>query len=336
MPYRYMQLTVHRDIADAAVDALGDLEPEEWWRAPGAEDGDVEFIHLVIHASRSQEVMDALSDALGGSDRQWRLSVIETEAVLPEPDDEETQERLESRDQSTAREEIFTRVKEDARLSRDYLILTGLAAFVAGIGMHHDQVAVVIGSMVIAPLLGPILAFAFGTALGNRGLLMLAARTLGGGLVVATVVGIALGLLLDVNTGSRLLQFDTPLGIATTALPLAAGGAAALMVASSQTTPLVGVAVAAALLPPLAGFGLLIGAGETILGIKALVTVLANIIAITLAAQVVFLWKGIRPHTFLSDSHENSVRWMVGIWAVLAVAMTAALFFFGDALQVGS
>jgi hypothetical protein len=213
MAYRYMQLAVHKAIADKATAALDALDPQERWRAPAAEDGDVEFIHLVIHTGRSQEVMDAISEALGDSDREWRLSVIATEAVLPEPDDEERQEELDRQDRTTAREEIFTTVKADAHLTLDYLVLTGLAAFVACIGMHHDQVAVVIGSMVIAPLLGPILAFAFGTALGNRNLLLLAARTLGAGLVVATVVGIALGLVLDVNTGSRLLQFDTPLGM---------------------------------------------------------------------------------------------------------------------------
>jgi uncharacterized hydrophobic protein (TIGR00341 family) len=333
MPYRLMQLAVHRDIADTAVDSLGDLDPRDCWRAPAGEGSDVEFIHLLVHSSRSQEVMDSISDALASSAKEWRLSVIATEAVMPEPEDEEAQEELERRDQTTAREEIFTHVKQGAHLTRDNLLLTGLATFVAAIGMNRDQAAVVIGAMVIAPLLGPILAFAFGTALGNRNLLRTAAKSLGVGLVVATVIGVALGYSIEVNTGSRLLQFDEPLGIATTALPLAAGAAAALMVASSQTTPLIGVAVAAALLPPLAGFGLLVGAGETILSAKALVTVLANIVAITLGAQAVFVWKGIRPKAFLSDTHENSVRWMIGIWAALALALTAALVLFGDALS---
>lgn len=333
MPYRYMQLAVHRDVTDTAVSALDDIDPADWWRAPGIEDGDMEFIHLVIHSSRSQDVMDAIADGLEPTGKAWRLSVIETEALLPEPEDEEKQEELERQDQTTAREEIFTQVKKGAHLTRDMLLLTALATFVAALGMNRDQVAVVIGSMVIAPLLGPILAFAFGTALGNRDLLLISARTLGAGLGVATLAGVALGLSIEVHPESSLLQFDEPLGLATTALPLAAGSAAALAIASANTAPLVGVAVAAALLPPLAGFGLLIGAGETILAVKALVMVLANIVAITLAAQIVFLWKGIRPRTFLSDTRENSVRWMVGIWAALAIAMTVALVFFGDVLS---
>ena len=330
-----MQLAVHRDIANDAAAALEKVHPRDWWRAPSKDGGDVEFIHLLIHAARSQEVMDAIAGALGDSDLEWHLTTVAAEAVLPEPDDEKKQKELESHDQSTAREEIFTHVREGTHLTRDYLILTALAAFVAAIGMHRDHAAVVIGAMVIAPLLGPILAFAFGTALGNRNLLFSAASALGAGLAMATVVGVVLGLTMEVDTGSRLLQFDAPLGLVTAALPLAAGAAAAMMAASAQTGPLVGVAVAAALLPPLAGFGLLLGAGETLLAIKALVTVLANVVAITLAAQVVFLWKGIRPQTFLSDQKENSVRWMVGSWIVLGLTMTAALVLFGDALQVG-
>jgi uncharacterized hydrophobic protein (TIGR00341 family) len=334
VPYRYMQLAVHRDLAEDAASALSDLDPEDWSRAPGIEDGETEFIHLVIHSSRRQEVMDALADRLGATSGKWRLSVMATEAVLPAPEDEEEQEALERQEQTATRDEIFTHVRKGAHLTRDVLLLTALANFVAALGMNRGDVAVVIGAMVIAPLLGPILAFAFGTALGNRDLLLMSARSLGAGLAVATLAGVALGLSIEVHVDSRLLQFDAPLGLATTALPLAAGAAAALAIASSNTTPLVGVAVAAALLPPLAGFGLLIGAGQTILAVKALVMVLANIIAITLAAQLVFLWKGIRPRTFLSDSHENSVRWMVGIWAALAIAMTAALMLFGDMLSV--
>lgn len=333
MPYRYMQLAVHRDIADDAASALDGLDPRDWWRAPAATDSDTEFIHLVIHPSRSQEVMDALSAALGTSGRAWRLSVVTTEAVLPEPENEEEQQELERHDRTAAHQEIYTHVKDDAYLTRDYLLLTALATLVAALGMQREQVALVIGAMVIAPLLGPILAFAFGTALGNRELLRISARTLGAGLAVATVVGIALGLAIEVDTRSALLRFDAPLGLATTALPLAAGAAAALMIATVNTAPLVGVAVAAALLPPLAGFGLLIGAGETLGAARALVTVLANVVAITLAAQLVFLWKGIRPHTFLTRDRNNSIRWTVGIWAVLALAMTAALVLFGDALQ---
>lgn len=330
-----MKLAVHRDRTDSAEAALASFEPKTWWRAPAAEGSDFEFLNIVVHTSRSQEMIDAISDTLGPARDQWSLSVIATEAVLPEPEDEETLEELSRTNLTAAREEIFSSVQDNSRLTRDYLILTALATFVAAIGQQNDQVSVVIGSMVIAPLLGPILALAFGTALGNRGLLVLAARTLGAGIAVAVVVGIALGFLMEVNTASGLLQFDTPLGLSTTALPLATGAAAALMMASPQTTNLVGVAVAAALLPPLAGFGLMIGAGETVPAIKALVTVLANIVALTLAAQVVFLWKGIRPGTFLSERHQNSIRWMVGMWAGLVLMLTVALVAFGDLLAVG-
>jgi uncharacterized membrane protein len=64
------------------------------------------------------------------------------------------------------RESLYEEIEKSARLDVNYLALVMLSTVVAAIGLIEDNVAVVIGAMVIAPLLGPNLALALGTALG--------------------------------------------------------------------------------------------------------------------------------------------------------------------------
>ncbi|RVV98362.1 TIGR00341 family protein [Mesobaculum littorinae] len=327
MPYRLLRITLPEESADAARSALEDAGAAEVWTMSGTEGGAV--VHALTHVSVAQAASDAVSEAMGEG-RNWQLVSLAPEAVLPAPESEERQAELEEKDVQTAREEIYDDVREGASFSRDFAVMTALATLVAAIGIQTEQVAVVIGAMVIAPLLGPIMALAFGTALGNRNLLRRSAKSLALGLLIAAAVGTLMGLVIRVDPGNSMMTYGRALGLETIGLPLAAGAAAALMVASANTTSLIGVTVAAALLPPLAAFGLLLGGQYWAQAARAIVIVLTNIIAINLAAQVVFLVKGIRPNRYLSDTYQTSIFTAVGVWAGLAVALAAALFFFGD------
>ena len=244
---------------------------------------------------------------------------------------EDAIKRLNDESTQAAREEIDVDVSRGAVLSLDYLLMVALATIVAAIGLSSGQVAVVIGAMIIAPLLGPILAFSFGTALGNRKLLWLSAKSFGAGLAVSLMAGGILGMFLPPGLDAGLVNFENPLGLTTAALPLASGAAAALMVTQNNAPALVGVMVSAALLPPLAAIGLLIGGGEYEQALRAAATVTANIVAITLAAQVIFVWKGIRPRGWLTDSRETSLRWNLVIWVLLLALVVGALVLYGEA-----
>jgi len=122
-------------------------------------------------------------------------------------------------------------------------------------------VAVVIGAMVIAPMLGPNIGFALGAALDDWRLIKRA--------VAAGIVGIALAFIATAIVGYAVtLNLDTNELLARTqvgldaALALAAGAAAALAVTTRSSSSLVGVMVAAALLPPTCAVGLFLGAGR--------------------------------------------------------------------------
>ncbi|WP_298493442.1 TIGR00341 family protein [uncultured Maritimibacter sp.] len=320
MADRLIQIVASEDDIGTITKCFEDLPEENWYCMPAGEDGRQAVI-AALDKVDLQEVLDAISEAMEGR-KGWTLHALPTEASLPEADEEE-EERVAQAESANAREEIYNDIRAGTALTSDYLIMTALATVVAAIGLIQDQVPVVIGAMVIAPLLGPILAFAFATTIGTVPLMLIALRALGAGLLVAIVAGVVLSLIVPFNGESSLLDYTGELSLMTVALPLASGAAAALMVAGGQTSGLVGVMVAAALLPPLAAFGLLLGNGNYVQAVRAFATVIINIAAINLATQAVFFLKGIRPKKWESQNYGTSMRISLGS-SVLVVAVLGA------------
>ena len=324
MSDRLIQIVTHKEHVETITDCLKELPEEHWYCYPAGE-GNRQVIIASLDHVEMQDVLDSISEAMDGQEG-WTLHALPTEASLPKVEDEEKEERVAQAESANAREEIYSDIRQNTALTVDYLVMTALATIVAAIGLLQDQVAVVIGAMVIAPLLGPILAFAFATTLGTVPLMWIALRALGAGLGVGVIAGVGLGFIGPFNGDSSLMAYDGSLNLMTVALPLASGAAAALMVAGGQTSGLVGVMVAAALLPPLAAFGLLLGNGSYVPAVRALATVVINIAAINLAALVVFRVKGIRPRDFETEEHQTSIRTSFTIAAAVVALLALAVY----------
>jgi len=283
-------------------------------------------LRLVFGEGDGQGAIDSISGLMDGVE-DWRLIVLPVEASLPKPDAKRV-EASTRRKFMALREELYQDVAGGAKLHRDFLLLTLLSTIVAVFGLTADNVAAVIGAMVIAPLLGPILAFAFASALGDLDLMARAARTALAGLVLGMLLSAAIGFGFGADLTSQELAGRTVVGLDSTVLALASGAAAALSIATGLSATLVGVMVAVALLPPAAAAGLLFGAGEWELAMRAGLLLAINVVSVNLAALLVFFYKGIRPRTWLERrSAKRSVYINLSVWAVLIVALTGLAVF---------
>ncbi len=230
------------------------------------------------------------------------------------------------------REEIYQDVETGAHLTRDFLLLTLLSTLVAAVGLSSDNVAAVIGAMVIAPLLGPILAFCFGAALGDAELILKASRTALAGLFLGVLAALAMGAAVGANPQSEELAARAVVGLDSLVLALASGAAAALSIVTGVPSALVGVMVAVALLPPAAAAGLYLGAGEWALAYRAALLLCVNVVCVNLAALLVFRLKGVRPRTWLERRSAKRSVWInLGVWGGLLVLLTAAVLLLPDA-----
>jgi uncharacterized hydrophobic protein (TIGR00341 family) len=252
--------------------------------------------------------------------------VVPVEATLPKIEAESAPARAASDARRTValREEVYQDVASGAKLRGNLLALTVLSTIVAAIGMSADNIAVVVGAMVIAPLLGPLLAFSFAGALGDLALMISAAKTALAGLATGVATAVVFGFLAPVNLESAELLARTDIGLDSIAIALASGAAAALSVTGGLSSALVGVMLAVALLPPAAAMGIYAGAGEAESAFRAGVLLLVNVVCVNLAAQVVFVWKGVRPRTWLERvSTARAMRVTLGMWAVLLALLSA-------------
>ncbi len=315
-------------IADAGhSDTLASLADQHevtdyWFGAPG-EDGRLAF-RMVVNDDARQPVMDAVQGILGSSENV-RIVVQPVDAVLPRAGDEAADS------QRATREELYSQIEKGARIDDNFLILTFLSTMVAAIGLIEDNVAVVIGAMVIAPLLGPVIALAFASTLGDRQLLGAAAKTALVGLGLALLVSFGIGMAWPIDitrgeilVGSTELLARTDVGLDEVAIALAAGAAAVLSLTTGLSSTLVGVMVAVALLPPTATMGLLLGGGMPELAFGALLLLLVNIVCVIVAAKIVFHSRGVSPRTWYerSKARQSQTLAMV-VWGVLLIVLVS-------------
>jgi uncharacterized hydrophobic protein (TIGR00341 family) len=252
-------------IADASyVDSIKNIadknDASDFWIV-SSECKERKVVRILVKPEQRQIIMDALQGILSTS-LSARVVVISVEATLPREEvREEEAEKISAAE--TTREELYDSIGKNARLNRTYLLLIFLSTVVVAIGLLQDNVTVVIGAMVIAHLLGPNLAMALGTALGDTDLMWKAFKTGLAGMGLALILSIFIGILWPLNVESRELLARTYVGLDSAVLALASGAAAVLSLTSGIPSILVGVMVAVALLPPTATLGLMLGAGQT-------------------------------------------------------------------------
>lgn len=232
--------------------------------------------------------------------------------------------------QQNPREQLYVQVSSGAKLSQDYLVMVLLSTIVAAIGLASDGVAAVIGAMVIAPLLGPIMGLAMGAALGETALIRLGLSSFGAGIGMVLGVSLLLALVLPANWDSRELMSRAEVRLDGLALAMAAGGAAALSVARGASSALVGVMVAAALLPPAAAVGLFAGYGEWSLALRAALLLSLNVASLILSALIVFRLRRIRPRKWIEQKHADRAIWINAVLSVAFLVIAVALILMLD------
>ncbi|MES1964979.1 TIGR00341 family protein [Psychrobacter sp. AH5] len=201
--------------------------------------------------------------------------------------------------------EVRVKIEANALPSKMYFIMNILSAIIASYGLVTNSAAVVIGAMLVAMMLGPITGVALAIIDHRMPLLWKSLFTVVAGVSLVVIVGFLIGLLhneqpLTAEILSRTQPTSMDLMIA-----LAGGTAGAYaMVSPHLSVAVVGVAVATALVPPLAASGILFAHGEMQLGFGALLLAITNIIAIQFTNALVLWLLGFR--RLIDDDYKSS------------------------------
>ncbi len=192
--------------------------------------------------------------------------------------------------------EVYKTIREGAQPKVDFYVMMGLSAAIATFGLLQNSAAVIIGAMLVAPLMAAIFGLSLGIVRGDVRMLQRSANATLRGMVLAIAVGAAMTLLLpDRPFLSEILVRANPslldLGVALASG--AAGGYALCRKEVSASLP--GVAIAAALVPPLAVVGIGLSRLQGNIAGGAMLLFLTNLIAVSAGGGLVFLWLGFRP-----------------------------------------
>jgi len=332
---RLVQITIPAGKRQTVTEALGDegIDYILTDETSGREYAAVAYVPLPTNAV--EPVLDTLRVA--GIDESTFTVVLNAETVVSE-DFEQLEERYaqEENGKRIAREELEASAQDLLMPMGPYLIMTVVSAVIATAGLLLDSPAVVVGSMVIAPLIGPAMAASVGTVVVDNELFADGVKLQAIGVIVSVSAAAVFAWVsktvhlippfTDVTAISEIQKRLAP-DFLSLVVALGAGVAGALSLTAGVSSAIVGVMIAVALIPPAATVGIGIAWGLPIVSLGSGVLVMVNLLSINLAALVVLRYSGYRPTDWfqLDEARGATLRRV----AVLIVAIVLLSVFLG-------
>lgn len=192
--------------------------------------------------------------------------------------------------------ELFSSLRSNAELSFSYSILLILSVLLATIGLFQNSSPVIIGAMILAPLMSPIISLSMGIIRADRVLMMESGRTLMIGIVMALLFSCILALIIPLETLTEQMKGRLNPNILDLAVAVFSGIAGAYANAKEEIAKsLAGVAIAVALVPPLSVTGIGIGWWDPQIIYGSFLLFITNLVGITIAAALTFIVLGYSP-----------------------------------------
>ncbi len=297
-------------------------------------DKDEAVMRALVDAERTESLSDALTDRFG-NEEGFRIMLFSVEATLPQPEEKEEEESEDSEEEQyigrISREELYSSIRNSGEPDAVYLAMVVLSTLVAGVGLVLNDVATIIGAMVIAPLLAPNVSLALAATLGDLELGWEALKANTVGLLASLVVSVLMGMMFAVNPETEQIMIRTMVDLKHIIIALAAGSAGVLAFTRGVSAAIVGVMVAVALLPPLVNVGLMLGAGYTTYAMGSGILTITNLICINLAAILTFLVQGVRPRSWWeAKKAKKAQRIAIITWLGLLLILAAIIWYWGE------
>ncbi|MFD1587910.1 TIGR00341 family protein [Halorientalis brevis] len=332
---RLLQVTIPTGKRDAVLTALDDEGVDYVVTDETSGREYTAIVYAPVPTPAVEPILERLREA--GIDEQAYTVVMEASTVISRRFEELESHYAEEEDEDRiAREELETRASELAPTLRTYVAMTVISAVIATGGLLLDSPAVVVGSMVIAPLIGPAMAASVGTVIDDQELFVRGVKlqVLGMGLAVVSAAAFAAFVRyahlvppgIEITSVPEIQERLAP-DFLSLAIAFGAGIAGAVSLATGISSAIVGVMIAVALIPPAATVGIGIAWGLPMVSVGSGVLALVNGLSINLAAIGVLWYNGYRPERWFRFDETRST--MLKRVAVLVTAIAVLSLFLG-------
>lgn len=295
---------------------------------------DRKLIHynVIVPDIISRTVINELSNILDTTHKEIYLISQTLDSTISEYSDrlhEEEKLKHVKKDKKTT-EEFKTLTEPSIELKKNLLFMIAIASSVALVGLFANNASLVIGAMLLSPLLGPITAFSFNAAVGQPKKMYKAAKSG----IVLTLVIIVIGAGLTAIASSFMELEITPEILARTQMTpvflvvaILLGLAGGIAMSSDIPGILVGVAIAAALVPPAVVTGISIALLDYDMFINSLTLTIANILGLVLGTMIVFFALGVTPRKYYEQEQAKKYQtYTIIIFVVMSIALGILTF----------
>jgi len=284
---------------------------------------------ILVTDEALDDFISGIQQSLKFMDKSTIVEVFSPDFVIS-PDLSETiqKERGKRKPERSPVEKLIASAEDSALISWDTLALAAIASLVALIGLFLNNVGIIIGAMLLAPLIGPIYAFAITTTTGNRRLVVSCLQTilifLMAIVVIAFVTTFLLSLTFDLPLTSEILSRTVPAPIYII-MAILLGFAIILALSTGIPESVAGVAVAAALLPPAAVVGISL-AIHTPGAFGALILTLENVAGLMAGSVVGAMALQVTPRSYREKMNARTmlyrILWMLIVLIILLVFLS--------------
>ncbi|MBV0924160.1 TIGR00341 family protein [Halomicroarcula limicola] len=331
---RLVQLTVPTGKLEAALDVL-DGEGIDYVVSDETSNRDIAaVVSFPIPTEALEPILAALREV--GLDEDTYTVVVEANTVISRQFDELQEKYAEEESEDRiAREELMAKANGLAPSFPVYATMTVISAVVATAGLLLNSAAVIVGSMVIAPLIGPALSANVGTVVDDREMFRRGVKLQVVGLLLSIVSAAIFAYFVrtanlippisDITAIDQVRERVSP-DFLSLAVALGSGAAGILSLTSGVSTAMVGVMIAVALIPPAAAVGIGIAWAAPLVSLGSGVLLLVNVLSINLAALIGLWYQGYRPERwFQQDEARTATVKRIGVLVVAILVLSAFL-----------
>lgn len=315
---RELQIELPSENSDQAEEIIGEFADDLSKTDITKKDRKFVEFNATVNSEQIDELTDKIKSIKEIKNGDLSIKILKQEGLIKKGS------KTKGSSSGLSQEELYSKAQEFGEFTKAQWGLIVLSSAIAAYGLVFNNIIVVIGAMMLAPLLSPFVAASISLAVGDQTLMK--KSFLAGAKATAAVIITSYAALIFIPVSSNeLIQLIASPGIATIMLSLLVGSAAALTFASGLRDQIAGVAVAIALVPPLAavGVGLNMQSLEVVLSAIAISTI--NMLSVVLAGFATFKLLGMSPSTYYKKKTAEDMKTILAVSTMLMVVVGAGI-----------
>lgn len=300
---KQIQVNVPEDNSDVAKEVLEEHSSDVYSVEGRSKDEDIVVFHATIDSSDLDDIVSELKSIKEIESGELVIRIFEEQSLI------EKGQKTRGSSSMLSQEEVYSKAQESATFNKAQWALMGLSSAIAAYGLMLDNLAVVIGAMMLAPILSPMVSSAISLTIGDRSLLRKAFRTSIFSIPMAIFIAMISVAPFDFAVNET-MNLIVSAGVENMILSLFVGSAAALAFVTGLRDQIAGVAVAIALVPPLAATGVGLTMQDLLYASRAFSIALVNLLAVLVSGSVSLKLLGFTPSTYYKQQSAEKMKYI--------------------------